>query len=167
MAETGRAWALAINEHTSNRSLWQYVHDAYAHIEEDILVHGTGDRNDDAILEKGNRRKKRLGDRCVFRGGKNATGSKFRQSYRVKERDEKGVWTGNYVTKYKSRLANTGQAGQVLTLDLIAQICESTRASASASLSVPEIQMKEEEKAKRAVNRDATEKALIDFKASA
>ena len=44
VAETGRAWALAINEHTSNRSLWQYVHDAYAHIEEDILVHGTGDR---------------------------------------------------------------------------------------------------------------------------
>ena len=54
-AASGRAWALTINEHTSNKSLWQYVHDAFAHVHEDIMEHGAGDRNDDAILEKGNR----------------------------------------------------------------------------------------------------------------
>ena len=54
-AASGKAWALTINEHTSNKSVWQYVHDAFAHIHEDIMVHGSGDRNDDAILEKGNR----------------------------------------------------------------------------------------------------------------
>ena len=54
-AASGRAWALTINEHTSNKSLWQYVHDAFAHVHEDIMEHGAGVRNDDAILEKGNR----------------------------------------------------------------------------------------------------------------
>ena len=33
------------------------MHDAYAHVEEEILLLGPGDRNDDSILEKGNRRK--------------------------------------------------------------------------------------------------------------
>ena len=54
-AASGKAWALTINEHTSNKALWQYVHDAFAHVHEDIMEHGAGDRNDDAILEKGNR----------------------------------------------------------------------------------------------------------------
>ena len=54
-AASGKEWALTINEHTSNKALWQYVHDAFAHIHEDIMEHGSGDRNDDAILEKGNR----------------------------------------------------------------------------------------------------------------
>ena len=54
-AASGKAWALTINEHTSNKALWQYVHDAFWHIHEDIMEHGSGDRNDDAILEKGNR----------------------------------------------------------------------------------------------------------------
>ena len=49
--KAGRAWALTISEHTSNRAMWQYVHDAYCHVHEDIMRHGTGDRNDDAILE--------------------------------------------------------------------------------------------------------------------
>uniref|UniRef100_A0A7S2GYP8 Uncharacterized protein n=1 Tax=Haptolina brevifila TaxID=156173 RepID=A0A7S2GYP8_9EUKA len=81
--------ALSINEHTLNRALCQYVHGAFAHIKEGILEHGPGDRNNNAILEKGNRRKKRLGDHCTFCGGKNghpASGvAKFNQPYRTRE----------------------------------------------------------------------------------
>jgi hypothetical protein len=104
----------------------QYVHDAFCHIEEDILVNGPLDRNDDSILEKGNRRKKRLGDRCTFRGGKNgnpASGrATFTQVRRVKVRDANGTFTGNYLRKTITRLANIGVAAQVLKLDLIAQL---------------------------------------------
>jgi len=61
---------------TSNAANWQYPHDSSAHFLEDALEHGHADAVDDSILEKGNRRKKRLGDRCVFRGGTNEPGAK-------------------------------------------------------------------------------------------
>ena len=163
VGRTGRLWAISINEHTSNRALWQYVHDAFAHVEEDILEHGSGDRNDDAILEKANRRKKRLGDRCTFRGGTNCPGAKFKQPVRVKVRDEKGAWTGRYVTKMKSRKANLGLAAQVQKLDLVAQICEAKRASARDALSVGEVAMKAEEKKARGEKRDTALKAVENF----
>ena len=134
---SGRAWALAINEHTSNRALWQYVHDAFAHVLEDILEHGPGDHNDDAILEKGNRRKKRLGDRCCFRGGTNRVGATYVQTLRVKEKVN-GIATGRFITKKRSRIASLGQAAQVQTLDLIAQICESGRACRREMMSARE-----------------------------
>ena len=44
--------------------------------EDEINEHGTLDRNDDSILEKGNQRKKRLGDRVVFRGGTKRIGDR-------------------------------------------------------------------------------------------
>ena len=163
-ADTGRAWAVAIMEHTKNKAAWQYVHDAYAHIEEDILTHGPGDRNDDSILEKGNRRKKRLGDRCTFRGGTNDPKAKFVQRVRQKERDENGKWTGRYMTKTMSRRANVGVAAQVLRLDLIAQICEAARAGASASASAKEIATKAEEKLARAAKRDGALASLQGLK---
>jgi ribosomal protein S18 acetylase RimI-like enzyme len=165
--ETGRAWAVAINDHTKNKSRWQYVHDAFAHVEEDILEHGFGDRNDDSILEKGNRRKKRLGDRCVFRGGTNRAGARFQQTRRVKERDAHGRWTGRYTKSTVSRRANLGAAAQVLRLDLIAQLCEEARQSASASLSAKEIETKAEEKLARAAAREATLTSLEALAAKA
>ena len=64
---SGRAWALAINGHTSNKSWWQYVHDAFAHVHEDIMEHGAGDRNDDGILETKNKRKKKWARTTTFR----------------------------------------------------------------------------------------------------
>ena len=164
-AETGRAWAISINEHTSNRALWQYVHDAFCHVEEDILMHGTGDRNDDSILEKGNRRKKRLGDRCVFRGGKNghpASGrATYQQQRRVKQRNEHGVWTGGYLTKTVTRIANLGQAAQVLKLDLIAQLCEAQRKSCTDAQSAKQKEHQEAQKLLRHEKREATESAMM------
>jgi ribosomal protein S18 acetylase RimI-like enzyme len=136
------------------------VHDAYAHIEEDILVHGPGDRNDDAILEKGNRRKKRLGDRCVFRGGKNNGTCTY--SIRVKEKVN-GKWTGNYVKKQVTRRTVAGQAAQVQVLDMIAQIRESTRATAAASLSVKQLETKAEEKVAREVQRTTALDAVKEY----
>ena len=127
-AASGKAWALAINDHTSNRASWQYVHDAFYHIYEDIMEHGAGDRNDDAILEKANRRKKRLGDRCTMRGGKNH--SWWDRTIRVLEKID-GKKTGKYVKKTVSVVRNIGQAAQVQRLDMVAQICQAYRKSAS------------------------------------
>ena len=164
-AKTGKKWAVKINEHTSNRAMWQYVHDAFCHIEEDILVNGPLDRNDDAILEKGNRRKKRLGDRCTMRGGKNcaADGGKavWTQTRRVKIRDENGKFTGEYRKKTVTRRANLGVAAQVLKLDLIAQLCESKRASATVRKSAGQVEFDAEQKALRQERREATENAMV------
>ena len=166
-AFTGKKWAVKINEHTSNKALWQYVHDAFCHIEEDILVNGPLDRNDDSILEKGNRRKKRLGDRCTFRGGKNgnpASGrATFTQVRRVKVRDANGTFTGNYLRKTITRLANIGVAAQVLKLDLIAQLCEAQRACASARKSPEQMAFEVEQKAVRQEKREATENAMVQY----
>mmetsp|Transcript_24516 Transcript_24516/g.71884 ORF Transcript_24516/g.71884 Transcript_24516/m.71884 type:complete len:150 (-) Transcript_24516:59-508(-) len=61
---SGKAWQAALMKHTDNAANWQYPHDSAAHFLEDALEHGHADTVDDSILEKGNRRKKRLGDRC-------------------------------------------------------------------------------------------------------
>eukprot|EP00966_Prymnesium_polylepis_P243833 5639146-Prymnesium_polylepis.1 len=159
---SGQAWALAINEHTSNRALWQYVHDAFAHVHDDIMEHGFGDRNDDSILEKGNRRKKRLGDRCTMRGGKN--NSRWTCDRRVAEKVD-GVKTGRFIVKKVNRRANEGVAAYVQRLDLAAQICESTRMAETAKLSAKAEEAKAEAKVLREVNRDATHTAVVDFKA--
>ena len=160
-AAAGKSWALSINEHTSNTSLWQYVHDAYAHIWEGIMDHGAGDRNDDAILEKANRRKKRLGDRCVMRGGINF--GTWQRTIRVPERDASGQKTGRFVKKTHSRVANLGQAAQVQKLDLIAQITESNRLAASAKYSAKELEFKDEQKVMRDTERTKTESAVENY----
>lgn len=109
---SGKAWALQINEHTKNRSLWQYVHDAFAHAHDDIMEHGTGDRNDDAILEKGNRRNKRLGDRCTMRGGRNGLdGARHQWTRKIKVPEKiDGKKTGEFVQKEITVRAPLGQA---------------------------------------------------------
>jgi hypothetical protein len=151
-AGSGKVWALAINEHTSNRALWQYVHDAFAHVREDIMQHGSGDRNDDAILEKGNRRFKRIGDRCVFRGGRN--GGSWQRTMRVAERID-GKKTGRYISKKVTVKSVLGQAAQTQKLELVAQICEAKRAGANDKLSAKQQETKVEAKVLREVNRNA------------
>ena len=148
---SGKAWALSINEHSANRALWQYVHDAFAHVHEDIMEHGAGDRNDDAILEKGNRRFKRLGDRCVMRGGRN--GATWTTKVRVAEKVD-GKKTGNFVTKKITKTANEGQAAQAQKLEAIAQICEAGRKAASQIMSVKQLETKSEQKVLQEVNRN-------------
>ena len=122
-----------------------------------------GDRNDDSILEKGNRRKKRWGDRTVFRGGTNRSGATFAQPTRVKERDAFGKETGNYLLKTVSRRANLGIAAQVQRMDLVSQILEAKRDSLSVTRSVKEVANIEDKKALRADKRDATLEAMKDF----
>ena len=125
--ETGKRWARALSTHTSNAANWQYPHDSSAHFLEDSLEHGHADAVDDSILEKGNRRKKRLGDRCVFRGGTNEPGAKFTYERKVKVRDEKGVWTGEMKTVTVSRTAVLGPAAQAQRLDFAAAWFEGRR----------------------------------------
>ena len=155
---SGKAWAIAINEHTANRSLWQYVHDAFAHVADDIREHGAGDRNDDAILEKGNRRFKRLGDRCVFRGGRNA--HTWTRTIRVADKDAAGKKTGTFTKKTITVKAPQGQAAQAQRLECIAQICESGRKATSELLSAKELETKLEAKVLREVGRNNVEDAL-------
>ena len=162
-AASGKAWALAINEHTSNRSLWQYVHDAFAHVREDIMEHGAGDRNDYAILEKGNRRFKRIGDRCVFRGGRN--GATWTRKIRVAEKID-GKKTGKFTQKTITVRAVEGQAAQTQRLEVIAQICEAGRKAASQMMSSKEQETKAEAKVLRDVNRNALEAKLEAKKAA-
>ena len=155
---SGKAWAIAINEHTANSALWQYVHDAFAHVGDDIREHGAGDRNDDAILEKGNRRFKRLGDRCVFRGGRNA--HTWTRTIRVADKDAAGKKTGTFTKKTITVKAPQGQAAQAQRLECIAQICESGRKATSELLSAKELETKLEAKVLREVGRNNVEDAL-------
>ena len=71
--------------------------------------------------------KKRLGDRCVFRGGTNEPGAKFTYERKVKVRDEKGVWTGEMKTVTVSRTAVLGPAAQAQRLDFAAAWFEGRR----------------------------------------
>ena len=160
---TGKAWAISINLHTSNRAYWQYVHDAFWHVEDDVLRHGTGDRNDDSLLEKENRRKKRLGDRVTFRGGTNVNGAQWRKTIRVLERDAKGKKTGRYRSKVIFVKAVIGVAAQCQRLDMIAHILQGSRASASNSLSAKVKEKKEEAKAVRNINRADTLQVLEEL----
>jgi hypothetical protein len=136
------------------------VHDAFWHVEEDVEQHGTGDRNDDSLLEKGNRRKKRLGDRVVFRGGSNIEGTRWKKTIRVLERDAKGKKTGRYLKKVVMVKAVLGVAAQCQRLDLIAAILEGSRPSKSDSLSKKALEKKIEEQAARATDRGDTLAAL-------
>ena len=128
------------------------MHDAFAHVHEDIMQHGAGNRNDDAILEKGNRRFKRIGDRCVMRGGRN--GVTWTRKIRVAEKVA-GKKTGKFVAKVITRKANEGQAAQTQKLELIAQLCEAGRKATSEMLSAKVLETKLEEKALREVNRNS------------
>ena len=147
----------------------QYVHDAYAHVEEDILVHGPGDRNDDAILEKENRRVKRLGDRCVMRGGKNNSRISYKRRKKVAERDERGALTGRtvYLVTKHERKAMDGQAPQVQRLSMIAKIMENKRASASSALSAKAKITMGEAKVERAEKRTGALTSLTNLSAQA
>ena len=160
-AASGKAWALAINEHTSNRALWQYVHDAFAHVAEDIMEHGSGDRNDDAILEKGNRRFKRIGDRCVMRGGRN--GGTWTRKVRVAEKID-GKKTGKFTQRTITVKAVEGQAAQTQRLELIAQTCEATRLAQSQIMSAKAVETIAEVKVLREINRNQLVANLEDSK---
>eukprot|EP00966_Prymnesium_polylepis_P337112 7391898-Prymnesium_polylepis.1 len=154
---TGQKWFLALMAHTDNKATWQYPHDSAAHFLEDALEHGQCDTVDDSILEKGNRRKKRLGDRCVFRGGTNEEGTTFTYKRQVKERDEKGVWTGEFKTIEVTRRANLGPAAQAQRLDFAAAWFEGRRkpvVKKSRAVEQTEIAKKEIEAAKREVVKD-------------
>ena len=58
------------------------------------MEHGAAERVDDSILEKGNRRKKKLGLRCCFHGGTNREGAMFRQRRQIALKDANGQATG-------------------------------------------------------------------------
>lgn len=111
------------------------------------------------------RRKKRLGDRCVFRGGKNR--ARWTRTYRVKEKVD-GKWTGNYITKTTTvNVHGFGQAAQVQRLDLAAQLFETGRKSVTRKLSVREAATKAERKVARATGRADTMQKLEEAKVKA
>ena len=118
--QTGRDWADALQHHTRNRAPWQYPHRSSTHFLEDALEFGEFDTVDDSLLEKGNRRKKRLGDRVTMHGGTNEPGTYWTYERRTEIRDEFGVGTGDFKVKTVRRRANLGAAAQVQRLDYAA-----------------------------------------------
>eukprot|EP00966_Prymnesium_polylepis_P208645 4833971-Prymnesium_polylepis.1 len=124
---SGKAWQAALMKHTDNAANWQYPHDSAAHFLEDALEHGHADTVDDSILEKGNRRKKRLGDRCVFRGGTNEPGKMFVYERQVPLVDADGNPTGEFKTIVVKRPAPLGPAAQAQRLDFAAAWFEGQR----------------------------------------
>ena len=142
------------------------MHDSFAHFLEDALEHGAGDRNDDSILEKGNRRKKRLGDRCVFRGGTNKAGATWDKEISVHELDPHGHATGKFIPKAVVVPAQIGQAGQTSCLDLIAQVCESDRLSKRAAMTGKQCATEERKRARVHGERVATLAKVEECKAA-
>ena len=164
---------MALQEHTGNRAQWQYPHDSYAHFLEGALEHGAADRNDDSILEKGNRRKKRYGDRNVFRGGKNYVWDpelkkyvrpKWKSRRQGPEIGPDGKPTGRRATKTVWRHANEGQAAQTQRLDLIGQICEAGRPSKRAKMTVDQLTTERLNQEARGSDRALVLVAVEEFK---
>ena len=108
------------------------------------------------------RRKKRLGDRCTFRGGKN--NSVWTRRTRVPEKIN-GQKTGRFIEKQVPVKASTGMAGQTQKLDLIAQIREAERKCASEQYTPKELALKTEQKKEREEARNAMVASIEKFKA--
>jgi len=87
-----------------------------AHFLEDSLVNGEAISVDDAILEKGNRRMKRLGDRCTWRGPNRQPGSKFFYEKSVLQAD------GSMSKVKRARLCNEGAATGASKLELAGKL---------------------------------------------
>ena len=107
--EAGREWALAIQLHTGNRSNWQYVHHAFAHVYDDIMTHGHPDSYDDSILESGNKRAKTK-KKNLFFGGTDEIGAVYEQTRSTGKRDA----NGDLIMKIVKRKANASPAVQLL-----------------------------------------------------
>jgi len=87
-AEAGKAWAVAMQKHAPCSARWQYVHRAFAHVEEDIAANGHRDATDDSVIEKGHKNAlKRRGQ--IFQGGTNE-GTKVRRTM-VTENEHGGM----------------------------------------------------------------------------
>ena len=111
------------------------------------------------------RRKKRLGDRVVFRGGKNR--ASWTRNYRIKEKVD-GKWTGNYLPRTTTvHVHGFGQAAQVQRLDLCAQLCEAKRKSVTRKLTPIEVERRSEQKVARASGRADTLGKLEEAKVKA
>ena len=108
-------------KHTNNRAPWQYVHDAFAHAEEEALMHGAADPNDDSLLEKENRRVKEIGRRIIFHA-KNKSGSA-----RVKQTILKRDGDGCIQKKVITRRAGMGSTGQLLRIQLAHKLAQAKR----------------------------------------
>ena len=80
----------------------------------------------------------------------------------IKVRDGARRWTGEFRAKTVTRVANLGQAAQVLKLDLIAQLCEAQRAAAQPKTE-RQLAFEVEAKVKRAAQRDETEHAMLKY----
>jgi len=66
--KSGASWYKALQKHTCNRANWQYPHDSACHFKEAAIRLKCEEAcRDDTLLEKQNRRQKRVGDRIIFK----------------------------------------------------------------------------------------------------
>ena len=156
---SGQAWAIAVQEHSNYRAAWQYIHDSFAHFLEDAMEHGEAARVDDSILEKGNRRKKKLGLRCCFHGGTNKDGATYRQRRKVPVYKD-GKATGDFVTKIMYRAANLGVCAQMQWLDMVGQTITAGKPSKDEKKSKKQKLTEDDRKTDREMGRHFTLEAV-------
>ena len=160
---SGRAWAIAVQEHSNYKAAWQYVHDSFAHFLEDAMEHGAAERVDDSILEKGNRRKKKLGLRCCFHGGTNREGAMFRQRRQIALKDANGQATGEMAYRVTYQKAVQGPSAQMQWLDLVGQTLEARRPSKRQKMSAKQLAAEEERKTALKESRSEVVKAVTEL----
>ena len=151
---SGRAWALAVQEHSNFKAPWQYIHDSFAHFLEDAMEHGAAERVDDSKLEKGNRRKKKLGLHCCFHGGTNRDGATFRQRRKVHVYKD-GKRTGKFETTIRYSAANKGVSAQMQWLDLVGQTITAEKPSKEEKRTKKQKLTEEDRKLHREIGRSA------------
>jgi hypothetical protein len=152
---SGRVWAIAVQEHSNFRACWQYIHDSFAHFLEDAMEHGAAERVDDSILEKGNRRKKKLGLRCCFHAGTNKDGATYKQRRKVPVYKD-GKKTGEFVTKISYREANWGVTAQMQWLDMVGQTITAGKPSKEEKMTKKQRLTNDDQQLDREMSRGAT-----------
>ena len=88
--KAGRAWAVGLRAHAGGLVGHYYMHQAYIHVEESILLHGPLQHGNDEVLERGNLTMKHYRG-LTFKGGSDAAGAKDMVQTRYRLVSPKGV----------------------------------------------------------------------------
>eukprot|EP00965_Chrysotila_dentata_P018544 617670-Pleurochrysis_carterae.AAC.1 len=111
--EKGKAWALAVRNHTGNTVASNYMHLSFAHLRELTVRHGMFSRVDDEILERDNRTTGRIRQNMLFWGGSSDPAQKKQMKHVMRPvLDESGAETGEYREVAAERQRNIGQSEQ-------------------------------------------------------
>eukprot|EP00965_Chrysotila_dentata_P258927 6213395-Pleurochrysis_carterae.AAC.2 len=158
----GRAWALAVRNHTGNTVASNYMHMSFAHLKELTIRHGMFSRVDDEILERDNRTTGRICQNLLFWGGSSDPAGAAQTRHVMRPvLDAEGQETGEFREVAVVRKRNPGQSEQFARLLLGRMLLRSKRklssqSEATSALKALEAQVRAE--ARAAVKADIDDK---------